>query len=59
MRLFLPADFKHRLRKIWHPQPPTKEFLDSFSSSIILPYIVQPTMITGHSTTLNDNIFSN
>ena len=60
MGLFLPADFKHRLIRIWHPYPPppNKWFLDSFSCSIISPYILHPIVITSHSTTLNDNIFS-
>ena len=27
------------------------EFLDSFSSNVVLPYIVHPTRVTGHSKT--------
>ena len=36
----------------------TNEFLYSFSCNMILPYILHPTMVTGHSNTLIDNIFS-
>ena len=38
---------------------PTNEFLDSLASNSIIPYILQPTLITSHSKTLIDNIFSN
>ena len=38
---------------------PTNEFLDSFASSIFLPYIIQPTRVTSNSKTIIDNIFSN
>ena len=34
-------------------------FLDSLSSSMVLPYILHPTRVTNHSKTLIDNIFSN
>ena len=37
----------------------TNEFLDSLSSNVILPYILHPSRITGHSKTLIDNILSN
>ena len=40
------------------PIPPTNKLLDSFSYMIILPYILHPTRVTGHSITLTDNIFS-
>ena len=39
--------------------PPTNEFLDSLSSSMILRYILHPTSVAGHSKTLVNNIFSN
>ena len=35
------------------------EFLDSLSSDMFLPYIIQPTRITSHSKSIIDNIFSN
>ena len=35
------------------------ELLDSLSSSMILPYILHPTRINGHSKTLINNIFFN
>ena len=38
---------------------PTNEFLDSLSSHIFLPHIVQPARISTTSKTLTDNIFSN
>ena len=37
----------------------TNEFLDSLSSNMVLPYIIQPTIITTHSKSIIDNIFSN
>ena len=37
----------------------TNEFLDSLSSHILLPHIVQPTRIRNNSKTLIDNIYSN
>ena len=38
---------------------PTNEFLDSLTSSMFLPYIIQPTRVTSSSKTIIDNIFSN
>ena len=35
------------------------EFLDSFSSNMVLPYILHPTIVTDHSKTLIDNLCSN
>ena len=37
----------------------TNEYLDSFSSHMLLPHIVQPTRIRNNSKTLIDNIYSN
>ena len=37
----------------------TNEFLDSLSSHMLLPHIVQPTRIRNNSKTLIDNIYSN
>ena len=38
---------------------PTNNFLDSLASNSLLPYILQPTQLTGQSKTLIDNIFGN
>ena len=38
---------------------PAENFLDSFASSCLLPYIPQPTRLTRHSKTIIDNIFCN
>ena len=37
----------------------TNRFLDSLASNSIIPYILQPTVLTSHSKTLIDYIFSN
>ena len=55
---FLIGDFNIDLLK-YESHTSTNEFLDSLSSNMILPYILHPTRITGHSKTLIDNIFSN
>ena len=55
---FLLGDFNKDLLK-YESQTSTNEFLDSLSSNMILPYILQPTRITGHTKTLIDNTFSN
>ena len=55
---FLLGDFNIDLLK-YESHTSTNEFLDSLSSNMILPYILHPTRITGHSKTLIDNIFSN
>ena len=43
----------------YESHPSTDEFLDSLSSKMILPYILLPARINGHSKTLIDKIFSN
>ena len=55
---FLLGDFNNDLLK-YESHTSTNEYLDSLSSSTILPYILHPTRITGHSKNLIDNIFSN
>ena len=40
-------------------QTSTYNFLDSFSSNMVLPYILHPTIVTDHSKTLIDNLCSN
>ena len=37
----------------------SNEFLDSLSSNMFLPFIIQPTISTYHSKSIIDNIFSN
>ena len=55
---FLLGDFNIDLLK-YDSHTSTNEFLDSLSSNMVLPYILHPTRVTGHSKTLIDNIFSN
>ena len=55
---FLLGDFNVDLLK-YEQHKATNEFLDSLSSSMFLPHIVQPTRITSHSKALIDNVFSN
>ena len=56
--VFLLGDFSVDLLK-YGKHLPTNEFLDSLSSYMFLPHIVQPTRISTTSKTLIDNIFSN
>ena len=56
--IFLLGDFNVNLLK-YDKHAPTNEFLDSLSSHMFLPHIVQPTRISTTSKTLIDNIFSN
>ena len=56
--VFLLGDFNVDLLKYEHHKA-TNEFLDSLSSNMVLPYIIQPTRITSHSKSIIDNIFSN
>ena len=37
----------------------TNEFINSMVSHCLLPHILQPARVTGHSTTVIDNIFTN
>ena len=37
----------------------TNEFIDSLSSYMYLPYILEPTRVNSHLQTITDNIFSN
>ena len=56
--IFLLGDFNVKpLNYNEHNQ--TNEFLDSLASNSFIPLILQPTIITSHSNTLIDNIFSN
>ena len=56
--VFLLGDFNVDLLK-YDKHAPTNAFLDSLSSHMFLPHIVQPTRISTTSKTLIDNIFSN
>ena len=56
--VFLLGEFHVDLLK-FDKHAPTNEFLDSLSSHMFLPHIVQPTRISTTSKTLIDNIFSN
>ena len=56
--VFLLDDFNVDLLK-YGKHAPTNEFLDSLSSHMFLPHIIQPTRISTNSKTLIDNIFSN
>ena len=56
--VFLLGDFNIDLLK-YDKHAPINEFLDSLSSHMLLPHIVQPTRISTTSKTIIDNIFSN
>ena len=56
--VFLLGNFNVDLLKNEHHKA-TNEFLDSLSSNMVLPYIIQPTRISSHSKSIIDNIFSN
>ena len=55
---FLLGDFNINFLN-YNENRPTNYFLDSIASSSLLPYILQPSWLTGHSKTLVDNIFCN
>ena len=54
--VFLLEDFNVDLLK-YEQHKTTNEFLDSLSSNMFLPYIIQPTRITSHSKSIIGNIF--
>ena len=56
--IFQLGDFKANLLNYNEPKQ-TSEFLDSLASNSFLTLLLQPTIITSHSNTLIDNIFSN
>ena len=56
--VFLSGDFNIDLLN-YNQHSLTNEFLDSLSSDMLLPHIVQPTKIRNNSKTLIDNIYSN
>ena len=55
--VFLLGDFNVDLLK-YEQHKATNEFLDSLSSNMFLPYIIQPTRITSHSKCIIENIFA-
>ena len=55
--VFLLGDFNVDQLKYDH-HVPTSEFLDSLSSHVFLPHIIQPTRVTSNSKTLIDKIIS-
>ena len=55
--IFLLVDFNVDLLKYDH-YAPTNELLDSLSSHMFLPHIMQPNRVTSNSKMLIDNIFS-
>ena len=54
--IFLLGDFNINLLN-YNEHRPTNDFLDSLASSSLLPFIIQPTRLTGHSKNFIDNIF--
>ena len=56
--IYLLGDFSISLLN-YNEHGPTNDFLDSLASRSLLPFILQPTRLTGHSKTLIDNIFCN
>ena len=56
--IFLLGDFNVNLLN-YNEHNQTNEFLDSLTSNLFIPLILQPTRITSHSNTRIDNIFSN
>ena len=55
--VFLLGDFNINLLS-YNEHNQTNEFLDFLASNSFIPLILQPTIITSHSNTLIDNIFS-
>ena len=55
--VFLLGDFNVNLLN-YNEHNQTNEFLDSLTSNSFIPLILQPIVITSHSNTLIDNIFS-
>ena len=56
--IFLLGDFNMNFLS-YNEYRPTNNFLDSLASNSLLPYILQPTRLTGQSNTLIDDIFGN
>ena len=56
--IFITGDFSIDLLQ-YESHSNTKDFLNTMISNSFLPYILQPTRVTDHSSTVIDNIFSN
>ena len=56
--IFLMGDFNIDLLQ-YESHCNTNDFLKTMVSNSFLPYILQPTRVTNHSSTVTDNIFSN
>ena len=56
--IFLMGDFNINLFSYEH-HTETNNFINSMVSHYLLPYILHPTRVTDHSSTVTDNIFSN
>ena len=56
--VFFFGDFNLDLLK-YDKHAGTNEFLNSLSSYMLLPFVLNPTRVTGHSQTITDNRFSN
>ena len=56
--IFLMGDFNIDLLQ-YESHSSTNDFLNTMISNSFLPYILQPTRVTDHSSTVIDNIFSN
>ena len=55
--IFLMGDFNIDLLQ-YESHSSTNDFLNTMISNSFLPYILQPTRVTDHSSTVIDNIFS-
>ena len=55
-QIFLLGDFNINLLN-YNIHQPTNDFLDSLASNSIIPYILQPTRLTGYSKTLITTFF--
>ena len=56
--IFLMGDFNINLLSYEH-HTETNDFINSMVSHYLLPYILHPTRVRDHSSTVIDNIFSN
>ena len=56
--LFIMGDFNVNLLN-YESHNDTNDFINTMISHYLLPHILHPTRVTGHSATVIDNIFSN
>ena len=58
--IFIMEDFNfHLLQYAYKTHNLTDDFITTVTSNSFLPYVLQPTRLTDHSSTVIDNIFSN